>query len=605
MTLDGELLAPGERLDKFEIEGELGQGGFGVTYLARHRGLLRRVAIKEYLPRDWGMRLPDGTVGPRTRSDVENYEWGLRRFLEEAQTLAQFDHPNIMRVYDVLEQRGTAYLVSEYVEGPDGEARSLADELKATGTLSEGRVRELLDALTTGLGLVHAAGLVHRDIKPANIMLERDGAPVLIDFGAARQTISLQSKSAALTQVLTPKYAPIEQYSSRGHQGPWTDIYSLGAVAYFALTGRPPDDATERVRSDRLAPVRVAAAQPVSRELATAVEAALAVNESDRPQSLDEWRVLLAEPPARSPVGDPPPPPVGEDEIGAGVEVRGRRAWVYAAAAALVGIAVAVAVMQMGGAVPAVVDNDPREEVQPGGTPPGDETSPEDEAPPGDEASPEDEAPPEDEASPADEASDDEASPDDDRRPRPDRRAQELDRLLAAAVEAETRGELEQAIRLYGDALSLVPGNRLAAQGRERVRAIITQNDVREHLRQANDAFLAGRYDDARGLFQAALDLGPSPEAVEGLQRVDNIEALACTDEATCGTLVVRVEPDAEIAVDGRALGIAAGLELRVTAGRYLIELETEEWRYPRMVDVVAGETVVREVDLELDGRPK
>jgi len=591
MTLDGELLAPGERLDKFEIEGELGQGGFGVTYLARHRGLRRRVAIKEYLPRDWGMRLPDGTVGPRTRSDVENYEWGLRRFLEEAQTLAQFDHPNIMRVYDVLEERGTAYLVSEYVEGPDGEARSLADELKAVGTLSEDRVRELLDALTAGLGLVHAAGLVHRDIKPANIMLGPDGAPVLIDFGAARQTISLQSKSAALTQVLTPKYAPIEQYSSRGHQGPWTDIYSLGAVAYFALTGRPPDDATERVRSDRLAPVRVAAAKSVSRELATAVEAALAVNESDRPQSLDEWRVLLTEPPAPSQVGDPPPPPSREDEFGAAVEVGGRRSWVYGAAAAFVGIAVAVAVMQMGGAVPANVDNDLREAVQPD-VPPRDETPPADEAPPGDE-------------SPADEASDDETSPADDRRPRPDRRAQELDGLLAAAVAAETRGELELAIRLYGDALSLVPGNTLAAQGGDRVRAIITQNDVREHLRQAKDAFLAGRYDDARGLFQAALDLGPSPEAVEGLQRVDNIEALECTDEATCGTLVVRVEPDAEIAVDGRALGTAAGLELRVTAGRYLLELETEEWRYPRMVDIVAGETVVREVDLELDGRPK
>ena len=140
------------------------------------------------------------------------------------------------------------------------------------------------DALAPGLSAVHGAGLLHRDIKPGNVMVRPDGTPVLIDFGAARQAMGRQSRS--VTAVLTPGYAPIEQYSPRGNQGPWTDIYALGALAYEALSGQVPDDATERVRADRLRPMAEAAPQHVSAGLGAAIDAALAVDEEDRPQSL-------------------------------------------------------------------------------------------------------------------------------------------------------------------------------------------------------------------------------------------------------------------------------------------------------------------------------
>ena len=288
MTDYGDELAPGTRLEEFEIERTLGTGGFGVTYLAWDRSLDRRVAIKEYLPRDWGSRRADGSVGPRSASDVQDYQWGLDRFLAEARILAQLEHPHIVRAHRVIPAaHGTAYMVMEYVEG-----RSLREELAAEGTLSETRVRHILGALTAGLEPVHAKGLLHRDIKPANVMLRlKDDTPVLIDFGAARQVIGQQSRS--VTSVLTPGYAAIELYETHGHQGPWTDIYALGALAYVSLTGRLPEDATSRVRNDLLRPLGETAGGAVSRGLAMAVAAALQVNESDRPQDLGAWRTLL------------------------------------------------------------------------------------------------------------------------------------------------------------------------------------------------------------------------------------------------------------------------------------------------------------------------
>ena len=174
------------------------------------------------------------------------------------------------------------------------EGHSLADELRSSGPMPEARVRSLLSGLAEGLAAVHAAGLVHRDIKPANVMLRsRDGSPVLIDFGAAREHMGRQSRS--ITAVLTPGYAPIEQYSAKGHQGPWTDVYALGALAYAALSGRAPDDASERILEDRLVPVAAASATPVSGGLARAVEAALAVDMRQRPQDTAEWLALLGE----------------------------------------------------------------------------------------------------------------------------------------------------------------------------------------------------------------------------------------------------------------------------------------------------------------------
>ena len=160
----------------------------------------------------------------------------------------------------------------------------------------ESRVLALLDALTLGLEPVHAAGLVHRDIKPANVMLRGDGSPVLIDFGAARQAMGRQSR--AITTVLTPGYAPFEQYNTKGKQGPWTDVYALGAVAYEALSGRVPEEATARMEDDTLRPVAEVAEHGVSPGFAAAIGASLALRGRDRPQSLADWRSRLGLPSA-------------------------------------------------------------------------------------------------------------------------------------------------------------------------------------------------------------------------------------------------------------------------------------------------------------------
>ena len=285
-----EVLAAGTRIEEFVIERALQSGGFGVTYLAEDRSLGRRVAIKEYLPREWGGRRADGSVGPRSSSHEEDYRWGLTRFLEEARTLARLDHARIVRVHRVIEARGTAYMVMEYVEG-----LNLEEALRAEGPWPEARVRSLLAALLPGLELVHGAGLVHRDIKPANVMLRADGTPVLIDFGAARYAAGAHSRS--LTSVLTPGYAPHEQYhQTAGKQGPWTDVYALGAVAYRALSGRTPAEAPARVESaarkqaDPLSPVAQASAGEVSAEFGAAVASALALWPEDRPRDVSAWR---------------------------------------------------------------------------------------------------------------------------------------------------------------------------------------------------------------------------------------------------------------------------------------------------------------------------
>ena len=285
MANDSDELAPGTRLAEFEIEDVLGAGGFGITYLARDRSLDAWRAMKEYMPRDWGKRRDDGTIVPRTASVESDYDWGLAQFLEEARTLARFYHPHIVHVYRVLKALGTAYMVTEYVKG-----HTLAAELKEKGPLPEVRVQALLQALTDGLSVVHAAGLLHLDIKPANVMLRENGTPVLIDFGSARQTIGRQSRD--VMAVLTPPYAPIEQYSERGNQGAWTDIYSLGALAYKALSGEDPDESPERVPEDRLRPVADVVPARVSPKLATAVEKALSVYPDERPQTLRDWRRL-------------------------------------------------------------------------------------------------------------------------------------------------------------------------------------------------------------------------------------------------------------------------------------------------------------------------
>jgi serine/threonine protein kinase len=277
-------LARAFEIHGYRIERVLGAGGFGITYLATETAINRPVAIKEYLPNGIAARSRDDvSVAPLTEADRENFQWGLERFRREAQTLVAFQHANIVSVFSYFEANGTAYLVMAYEDGD-----SLATILDRRKTVPEPELRAWRTPLLSGLAHVHMAGFLHRDIKPGNIYIRKDGSPVLLDFGAAR--LAVGSRSQSLTSIVSAGYAPFEQYTTRGNQGPWTDIYALGGVLYRAVTGQRPPDAPDRIRNDPYEPAaKRAAKNKYSAGLLAAIDAALIVDEERRPQSLEQW----------------------------------------------------------------------------------------------------------------------------------------------------------------------------------------------------------------------------------------------------------------------------------------------------------------------------
>lgn len=284
-------LPAGHRLHEYAIERVLGYGAFGITYLARDTALDRAVAIKEYLPGEFAVRGEDSSVAPKFPDSEEVFRWGLERFLGEARVLARLDHPYVVRVLRLFEAHGTAYFVMPFEEGKDLKAHLSALDRP----LTEAELRILAAPLLDGLEAVHAIGALHRDLKPANILLRERGGPLLLDFGAARQAVGAKS---TLTAVLTHGYAPLEQYSGSG-QGPWTDLYALGAVFYHCLAGGPVSPlpmATARSEAyvngeaDPLPAAAAAFAGRCSAGLAAALDWALHIRTKDRPQSVAEWR---------------------------------------------------------------------------------------------------------------------------------------------------------------------------------------------------------------------------------------------------------------------------------------------------------------------------
>ncbi len=281
-------LAPGFELFEYRIDTVLGQGGFGITYLATDVNLNVRVAIKEYLPADYATRANDKSVSPRWPEDNEFYLNGLECFLVEARTLATFRHSNIVRVARFFEAHRTAYMVLEYERG-----QALKQWWDTHKDMPEQQLLSLVQPLLDGLSLVHESGYLHRDIKPDNIYVRKeDGSLVLLDFGAARQTVG---GPQAMADVVTPGYAPAEQYEG-GEQGPWTDIYAFGATLYWMITGAKPAPAPER-RSGvaEYVPAVQAGQGRYSEEFLQAVDWALMVEPGQRPQSIEEFsRSLFA-----------------------------------------------------------------------------------------------------------------------------------------------------------------------------------------------------------------------------------------------------------------------------------------------------------------------
>jgi len=287
-------LTPGAQLHWYEIKDILGQGGFGITYLAEDRNLAHEVAIKEYLPVDLATRVEQNHVQPLSPEYEYRYRWGLQNFLDEARTIGQFKHPNIVRVRNVFEANNSAYMVMDYELG-----ETLQEILNRRKILDEADVRTVIFPILDGMKLIHAHGFIHRDIKPANIFIRVDGEPVLLDFGSARQAL-VESRNNALTSIFSKGYAPIEQYNTNDdEQGPWTDIYALGATIYRCISGIPPCDAVDRSTAisitgrDTYVQALEIGKGKYSDTLLNAIDHAMKFKRQDRPQSITELQAVI------------------------------------------------------------------------------------------------------------------------------------------------------------------------------------------------------------------------------------------------------------------------------------------------------------------------
>src|SRR6478672_8038264 len=273
----------------YRIERVVGSGGFGITYVAEDIKLGTTVALKEYYPFDFGDRDRTMSVRPKSDRHQKTFEWGRANFLQEARTLARFEHPSIVRVTRVFEANSTAYMVMRFEQGQSFEAWLTS--------LGRPPTQEELDRIATplleALQMMHAKNFLHRDIAPDNIIVRADGSPVLLDFGAARRAVAEMSRS--LTGIVKAGYSPHEQYSSDGRlQGPWSDIYALGGTLYRAVTGHEPEEATLRVDEDHMPPASQVARKSGYRSgFLSAIDMCLKVRHSERPRSVAQLRPLI------------------------------------------------------------------------------------------------------------------------------------------------------------------------------------------------------------------------------------------------------------------------------------------------------------------------
>jgi serine/threonine protein kinase len=282
-------LAVGTQLQEFVIESVIGAGGFGIVYKANDTQLHRTVAIKEYMPSSMAARTEGSTISLRSESHAQDFEAGKTSFISEARMLAKFKHEALIEVFRFWEQNGTAYMATPFYEG-----QTLKQRLRDMAVLpDEMALKQALLPVLDALEHMHLEQVYHRDISPDNIMVLNDGKPILLDLGAARR---LEAENAqALTVLVKPGYAPIEQYAgdSGVQQGPWTDIYGWGASAYYALTGKPPPPSASRIMSDSIVKLAGSNLPGYSQEFLAAIDAALAVRPDDRPQSVAALKAMF------------------------------------------------------------------------------------------------------------------------------------------------------------------------------------------------------------------------------------------------------------------------------------------------------------------------
>ena len=273
---------------KYRIIGMLGQGGFGITYLAVQSGLERKVAIKEFFMKDLCNR--DGSTSHVTLGTEGSRETVARfreKFLKEARNIARLNHPHIVRIHDIFEENGTAYYVMEYAEGG-----SLADLVKSKGCLSESEATSYILQIAEALAYIHSKKINHLDVKPANILLNELNEAILIDFGLSKQYDALTGGQTSTTPVgISEGYAPMEQYKQGGVSefSPETDIYALGATFFKLLTGKTPPSASD-VFEDGV-PVDELKARGVSQEAIWVIKNAMEPKKKDR---MKDVRLFLA-----------------------------------------------------------------------------------------------------------------------------------------------------------------------------------------------------------------------------------------------------------------------------------------------------------------------
>lgn len=273
--------------DQYVFGRALGHGGFGITYIGWDLNLNMKIAVKEFLPGDLATRSGDSRTVTPYSGQQEYFDYGLSKFLDEARALARFhDHPNIVTVLNFFREHGTGYLVMSYLPG-----RTLLEYLRShDGKVTPRTATKVLLPVLDALREVHGEGMLHRDISPDNIYLTDAAQVKLIDFGAARYAIGAKSKN--LSVVLKPGFAPWEQYQSKGDQGPWTDVYAVGATMYRAVTGKIPPPAPDRIDSDELVPPSTLGFE-IDPSIERAMMTTLSVKTKQRYKTVEEFQAPL------------------------------------------------------------------------------------------------------------------------------------------------------------------------------------------------------------------------------------------------------------------------------------------------------------------------